>query len=340
MRRIKLFMSKDIRIKKGLSINIKGTAEKKIEKLPLAKFYALNLQDFHLVMPKLTKKVDDYVKRGEPIFYSKNNEKLVFVSPISGKIKDIVRGERRKILNVIIESDGKDICLKNAPINLNKSSADELKNKLLTSGLWPFFKQRPFDIIADPNLNPKSIHISCFDSAPLGVDFEFILKDNMDLFKIGLDALEIICPNNINLGIKKCQSFFSEELSNYNTTIFDGPHPSGNVGVQIHHINPINSGEVVWVIKPEDVVTIGNFVLNGDYNPERTVAISGPPVENPKYLKTRLGTELKSIIKKIKLSKDYSLRFINGDVLSGYTVSADGFLGYYNNNVSVLKEGN
>ena len=122
-------MSKDIRIKKGLSINIKGTAEKKIEKLPLAKFYALNLQDFHLVMPKLTKKVDDYVKRGEPIFYSKNNEKLVFVSPISGKIKDIVRGERRKILNIIIESDGKDICLKNPPINLNKSSADELKNK-------------------------------------------------------------------------------------------------------------------------------------------------------------------------------------------------------------------
>ena len=303
-------MTKDIRIKKGLSINIKGSASKKIEKLPLAKSYALNLQDFHLVMPKLTKKVDDHVKRGESIFYSKTNEELVFVSPISGKIKDIVRGERRKILNIIVESDGKDSFVKNKPTNLKKCSADDLKSKLLSCGLWPFIKQRPFDIIADPNLKPKSIHVSCFDSAPLSVDFEFILKNNIDVFKTGLDALEILCPNNVNLGIKKCQSFFSKELSNYNTTVFDGPHPSGNVGVQIHHINPINSGEVVWVVKPEDVVTIGNFVLNGEYNPERTVAISGPPVENPMYLKTRLGVELKSIIKKVKLSKDYSLRLL------------------------------
>ena len=340
MRRVELFMTKDIRIKKGLSINIKGSASKKIEKLPLAKSYALNLQDFHLVMPKLTKKVDDFVKRGESLFYSKTNEELVFVSPISGKIRDIIRGDRRKILNIIIESDGKDSFVKSKPINLKKSSADDLKSKLLSCGLWPFIKQRPFDIIADPNLNPKSIHVSCFDSAPLSVDFEFILKNNIDVFKTGLDALEILCPNNVNLGIKKCQSFFSKELSNYNTTVFDGPHPSGNVGVQIHHINPINSGEVVWVVKPEDVVTIGNFVSNGEYNPERTVAISGPPVENPMYLKTRLGVELKSIIKKVKLSKDYSLRFINGDVLSGHKVSADGYLGYYNNNVSVLKEGN
>ena len=101
MHSIKLFMSKDIRIKKGLSINIKGTADKKIEKLPLANTYALNLKDFHLIVPKLIKKENQTIKRGEPIFYSKTNENLLFVSPISGKIKEIVRGERRKIINII-----------------------------------------------------------------------------------------------------------------------------------------------------------------------------------------------------------------------------------------------
>ena len=169
MHSIKLFMSKDIRIKKGLSINIKGTADKKIEKLPLANTYALNLKDFHLIVPKLVKKENQTIKRGEPIFYSKTNENLLFVSPISGKIKEIVRGERRKIINIIIESDGEDDFIKNKPLNFKNSTASDIKKHLLKSGLWPFFKQRPFDIIADPNLKPKSIHVSCFDSAPLSV---------------------------------------------------------------------------------------------------------------------------------------------------------------------------
>ena len=340
MRSIKLFMSGDIRIKKGLSINIKGTAEKKIEKIPLASTYALNLRDFHLIVPKLIKKENEIIKRGEPIFYSKTNDELVFVSPVSGKIKEIVRGERRKILNIIIESDGKDDSIKNNAVNIKQSTSSDLKKHLLCCGLWPFIKQRPFDIIADPNSKPKSIHISCFDSAPLSVDFEFILKDNIDLFKTGLDALEILCPGNINIGLKKHQTYLINELSDYNITVFDGPHPSGNVGVQIHHINPINSGEVVWIVKPEDAIIIGDFISSGQYKPDRTIAVSGPPVENPMYFKTRIGCELKSVLKQVKFSKKDNLRFINGDVLSGYKVNSDGFLGYYNNNLSVLMEGN
>lgn len=340
MHSIKLFMSKDIRIKKGLSINIKGTADKKIEKLPLANTYALNLKDFHLIVPKLIKKENQTIKRGEPIFYSKTNENLLFVSPISGKIKEIVRGERRKIINIIIESDGEDDFIKNKPLNFKNSTASDIKKHLLKSGLWPFFKQRPFDIIADPNLKPKSIHVSCFDSAPLSVDFEFILKDNIDLFKTGLDALEILCPDNLNLGLKKSQNFLINELSDYNFTVFDGPHPSGNVGVQIHHINPINSGDVVWIVKPEDIITIGGFLKTGEFCPNRTIAVSGPPVKNPMYFKTRVGAKLNSILNHINFNDESDLRIINGDVLSGYKVKSDGFLGYYNNNLSVLKEGN
>ena len=131
-----------------------------------------------------------------------------------------------------------------------------------------------------------------------------------------------------------------KELSDYNFTVFDGPHPSGNVGVQIHHINPINSGDVVWIVKPEDIITIGGFLKTGEFCPNRTIAVSGPPVNNPMYFKTRVGAKLNSILNHINFNDEYNLRIINGDVLSGYKVKSDGFLGYYNNNLSVLKEGN
>ena len=234
-------MSTDIRIKNGLSINIKGVADKELKKVPLPTQLALILDDFHLIVPKLLVKEGQSIKRGQPIFYSKSNEEIKFVSPSSGVIEKITRGDRRKIIEILIKTDKKDLKVKHKIPNLNNLKKDQVVKLLLESGCWPFIKQRPFDIIANPDEKPKSIHVSCFDSAPLSVDFEFILKDRMDLFKAGLDVLEIICPKNVNLGIKKSQTFFKEQLSNYKSTVFEGPHPSGNVGVQIHHVNPISS---------------------------------------------------------------------------------------------------
>ena len=176
-------MSQDILIKKGLSINIKGVAQKEIKKIPLTKFYGHNLDDFHLLIPKLEVKVGDYVKRGQPLFYSKLNDTIKFVSNVSGYVKDIVRGERRKILNIIIERDKKDSVQKNTILPLPKLDSAIIIKSLLSSGCWPFIKQRPFDIIADPSRIPKSIFISCFDSAPLSVDYSFILNDRLDNFK-------------------------------------------------------------------------------------------------------------------------------------------------------------
>ena len=167
-------MSQDISIKKCLSINIKGAAEKELKKIPLTKFYAHNLDDFHLLIPKLEVKVGDYVKRGQPLFYSKINESIKFVSNVSGYVKDIVRGERRKILNIIIECDKKDSTVTSNIEPLSKLDSESIIKSLLSSGCWPFIKQRPFDIIADPTKKPKSIFISCFDSAPLAIDYKFI----------------------------------------------------------------------------------------------------------------------------------------------------------------------
>jgi Na+-transporting NADH:ubiquinone oxidoreductase subunit A len=333
-------MSQDISIKKGLSINIKGAAEKELKKIPLTKFYAHNLHDFHLLIPKLEVKVGDYVKRGQPLFYSKTNESIKFVSNVSGHVKDIVRGERRKILNIIIECDKKDSIVTSSIKPISKLDSESIIKSLLSSGCWPFIKQRPFDIIADPTKKPKSIFISCFDSAPLAIDYKFILNDRLDYFKYGLEVLKKLVSGNLYLGLNSSQSDLAKQLTNFNLNYFNGPHPSGNVGVHIHHIDPINSGEVVWILNPEDVAIIGEFFETGQFNPERTVAVSGPPVKNPKYYRLIIGAELKSVLSSVDLEKGSELRYINGDVLSGKTVSSNGFLGFYNNNLSILREGN
>ena len=333
-------MSQDILIKKGLSINIKGVAQKEIKKIPLTKFYGHNLDDFHLLIPKLEVKVGDYVNRGQPLFYSKLNDTIKFVSNVSGYVKDIVRGERRKILNIIIERDKKDSVQKNTILPLPKLDTAIIIKSLLSSGCWPFIKQRPFDIIADPARIPKSIFISCFDSAPLSVDYCFILNDRLDHFKYGLSILKKLASGNLFLGLNSSQKLLASELGDFNINFFNGPHPSGNVGVQIHHIDPINSGDIVWVLNPEDVAIIGEFFKTGEFNPTRTLAVSGPPVKSPKYFRLTIGAQLDSVLSNVELVEDAELRYINGNVLTGKTVSPNGFLGFYNNNLSVLKEGN
>ena len=289
-------MSQDILIKKGLSINIKGVAQKEIKKIPLTKFYGHNLNDFHLLIPKLEVKIGDYVKRGQPLFYSKLNDTIKFVSNVSGYVKDIVRGERRKILNIIIERDKKDSVQKNTILPLPKLDTAIIIKSLLSSGCWPFIKQRPFDIIADPARIPKSIFISCFDSAPLSVDYSFILNDRLDHFKYGLSILKKLVSGNLFLGLNSSQKLLASELEDFNVNFFNGPHPSGNVGVQIHHIDPINSGYIVWVLNPEDVTIIGEFFKTGEFNPTRTLAVSGPPVKSPKYFRLTIGAQLDSVL--------------------------------------------
>jgi len=333
-------MSQDILIKKGLSINIKGVAQKEVKKIPLSKFYGHNLDDFHLLIPKLEVGIGDYVKRGQPLFYSKLNEAIKFVSNVSGYVKDIVRGERRKILNIIIERDKKDSVQKNNIPSLPRLDSAVIIKSLLSSGCWPFIKQRPFDIIADPARIPKSIFISCFDSAPLSVDYSFILNDRLDHFKYGLSILKRLASGNLFLGLNSSQKLLASELGDFNINFFNGPHPSGNVGVQIHHIDPINSGDIVWVLNPEDVAIIGEFFKTGEFNPTRTLAVSGPPVKSPKYFRLTIGAQLDSVLSNVELVEDAELRYINGNVLTGKTVSPNGFLGFYNNNLSVLKEGN
>ena len=217
---------------------------------------------------------------------------MKFVSPVTGYIEKIERGERRKILKIVIKSSKEDLAVKHKVLSTEKLKSSKIIEILLESGCWPFIKQRPFDIIANPEVLPKSIFVSCFDSAPLGIDFEFILKHQITSFKNGLNVLEKILPNKLKIGLSKHQKYLQAELDKYDTNTFSGPHPSGNVGVHIHHLDPISQGESVWVLRPEDVCIIGNLFESGEYIPTRTIAVSGPPVKNPSYFKTIIGAKL------------------------------------------------
>ena len=285
-------------------------------------------------------KIGQKISQGDVVFYSKKNERIKFCSPVNGVVKEIIRGAKRKIIEIIIESIGDNERSSKKAIDYKNLSSEQVKNLLLDSGCWPFIKQRPYDIIANPSDSPKSIFISTFNSAPISADFQIILDDQKEEFKHGVKILSKLFSGDLNIGIEKNNKSFLNDIENVKIHTFNGPHPAGNVGVQIHHIDPINSGEKVWTLGAEDVANIGRYFMTGSYNPVRTLAVSGPPVKNPKYYKTIAGSELCEIIKDAGINQNDHLRFINGDVLTGYKVESDNYLGFYNNTLSVLREGN
>ena len=333
-------MSNDIRIKNGLTINLKGAAENIIKQAALPKTVSLNPSDFHSIVPKMVVKENQNVKLGEPIFFSKKDDRIKFCSPVDGIVSEIVRGAKRKIIEIVIKVDPNQKSRTNKPIDFQKLSIDEIKNTILDSGCWPFINQRPYDIIANPSDTPKSIFISAFNSAPISADISTILSGQEEEFKTGIKVLSLLTDGKINVGVKKDSISFINEIENINIYNVKGPHPSANVGVHIHHIDPINIGERVWTVRPEDVAIIGRLFKTGFYKPFRTIAVAGPPVTNPKYYKTIVGAKISDIINDAGCKTDSLLRFINGDVLSGRKIDYDNFLGFYNNTLSVLREGN
>lgn len=333
-------MSNDINIKNGLTIKLKGAAENILKKAALPESVSLNPSDFHLIVPKMALKVGEKVSQGSVVFFSKKDERIKFCSPVDGTIRDIVRGAKRKIIEIIIDVEKNQNLISPNPQIFSDLNTDQIKTILLESGCWPFVKQRPYDVIANPYDNPKSIFISGFNSAPISADLQIILDDQKDEFKEGINVLSKLTSGEINICVNNTSSTFISEIESVKIHKINGPHPSGNVGVQIHHIDPVNSGERVWTLGAEDVAIIGRYFMTGIYNPIRTIAVSGPPVKHPKYYKTIVGTQLNKIIDDAGIDINDPVRIINGDVLSGRKVAQDNYLGFYNNTLSVLREGN
>ena len=326
-----------ITVKKGLDIKMKGVSDKVMAEANLSKFFAIKPSDFPNLTPKLLVKEGDKVKCGSPVFCDKYNDVVTFVSPASGVVDKVVRGEKRRILAISILSDGKFTQLNSKVKDFSKLDRSELKSDLLKSGLWPLLRMRPIDIIARPEDNPKSIFISSFDTNPLSPDYDFIMHNKSAEFSAGLEILSLLTDGVVNLQIRKSSDEVFSKAKNVQTNFVKGPHPAGNVGVQMHKIDPINKGEVVWYINPQDVMILGRYSLTGAYDANKVISIGGENIDSPKYVKTISGSSIESILDD-SIIKDNS-RIISGNPLTGQKVEKDSFLGFYHHQLSILPEG-
>lgn len=331
-------MSKDIRIKKGLNINLVGAAELSTSKAVLSNVYTIKLDDFHGITPKMLLKEGAEVKAGEPLFYNKSNEEMLFVSPVSGELVEIVRGARRRILELKILADKTQEVVEHNKMDLEKASVQDIKASLLKSGCWPFIKQRPYDVIADPNTTPKAIFISGYATAPLAADFNYVLQGKEKDLQAAISALGKLTPGKIHVSVGSSGNSPLSSLKGIELHKVSGPHPAGLVGTQINKIDPINKGELVWTVSPQDLIIMGEFILTGKFNAERTVALVGSSVKTPKYYTTKIGAEISTFLYASGVNEE-KFRVINGDVLTGSISGPDGHLGFYNNTVSVIPEG-
>ena len=332
-------MSKDISIQNGANLNLKGLASKEFEVANKSLTYALNPDDFFSLVPRMLVKEGDFVKKGDPVFFDKNDENIKIVSPVSGKIKQIVRGEKRKILNVIIERSGDDVRNFDIP-DLKSIPHESIIKLLINSGTLAYIRQRPYNIIARPNRLPKSIFVSSYSTAPYAADYEFLMSDRLNDLQVGINVLGKIINKPINFCVSSTKESIFNQLKNVDLYIIKGNHPAGNESFQINRIDTINSGEVVWVVKPEDLANIGSFFKTGQHCSDRTIAISGDSINSSKYFKTTIGSEISSLFNKTDNLPTLNCRIINGDPLSGSKVDYSGFIGYYNNAISVIEEGN
>ena len=332
-------MSINVRISKGKNISIEGSAQKILKEIS-SDLYALKPIDFHLLTPKLSVKVGDKILAGDPLVYDKDNDSIKYCSPVSGVVKEIQRGAKRKLLQIIVKSDKKIKYKKFNVSNHQKMDSENIKKLMMESGLWPLLKKRPFSIVADPNEIPKSIFISCFDSSPLAPDYNFILSEQKDLFQAGLDIVNKLTDGILHLnvdGARNDNDFF-EQFSGCQVNKFFGPHPSGNVGVQIHHIDPINKGDVVWTLSPQSVISIGRFFSKGIFDMSKIIALTGSQIKDRKYFKIIQGLTISSMVKN-NLKKGEK-RYISGSILNGRKIEKDGFVGFYDDQITVIPEGN
>lgn len=336
-------MSKVIKLKKGFDINLAGKAEKKVAEVRQPETFAIKPTDFHgILRPKLLVNEGDTVKAGTPILYDKKNERVLHTAPVSGEIVEIRRGEKRRIEEVVILAD-KEIeyegFKKHSISDLQNIAREEVLEQFLKSGVFLNFIQRPYGTIAKPEDTPKAIFISGFDTHPLAPDYGMLYKGEEKYFNAGIEALRKLTPGTVHLNLRandEVPTIFSN-VDHVQINKFTGPHPAGCVGVQIHHIDPINKGDVAWTISPYGVIQAGKLFLEGKYDSSKLIALVGSEIKNPQYYKTYTGASIKNFIEN-NISENH-VRFISGNVLTGTKITANGFIGFYDQMVTVIPEG-
>jgi Na+-transporting NADH:ubiquinone oxidoreductase subunit A len=332
-------MSKIVKLKKGFDLNLVGKAPLEFIQVAAATTFAIKPTDFPGIQrPKVLVNEGDTVKAGTPILLDKAMDQVIYASPVSGEVVEIKRGDKRKLLEIKILADATVSHEKSGALDLNQDRA-VLAEKLAASGVWPNLIQRPFGIVANPADTPKAIFVSGFDTHPLAPEVPFLLQGEERFFQAGIDALAKLTSGKVHLnvdGSKAIPAIFSG-VKNAQINQFSGPHPAGNVGTQIHHLDPINKGDIAWTIAPYGVVQFGKFVLEGIYDASKVIALTGSEMTQRGYVKTFTGANVSTFVG--GSAQADSLRIIAGNVLTGEKVDAQGYLGFYHNQVTLIPEG-
>ena len=328
-------MSKIIKLCKGLDIRLQGEAAKTVVDAPRAAEYAVSPLDFEGITPKMLVKVGDKVEAGSPLFFDKKRTEILFTSPVSGTVAAVNRGEKRRILSVVVTADEEVAYKEFAKLDVATASREDIVKLLLESGLWTMFVQRPYGVVASPCDTPKAIFVSAFDSAPLATDYDFALQGEQEALQAGFNVLRRLTDGKVHLSYCACGT--APQIEGVELHAFKGKHPAGNVGVQIHHIDPINKGEKVWTLNIQDVAILGRLFLNGKVDMTRVIAVAGSCVAEPKYYRVVAGASIASLLGG-KLSNEHA-RVISGNVLTGRNVGMEGYLGVNANMISVIPEG-
>ncbi len=332
-------------LQKGHDILLEGEAAARTDKhISHSTAFAVKPTDFFGIapIPKLVIKIGDHVKAGEPLFYDKKTPEVKFCSPVSGEVIAINRGAKRSIAEVVVLADVDQVYQPIGRRDFGGMTREDWMSFLAESGVFPMIKRRPFQLIAHPSETPRDIFVSTFDSAPLAPNSNFIVKGREAAFQKGLDILNKLTDGSVYLGLNAKEEpvkAFSEAVG-VEKHWFHGKHPAGNVGVQIHHIKPIKGQDVVWTLDTQAVITIGALVLEGKYNAERVVAITGAELKDPKYIRTFQGASVSNLLKDNLSEESDNIRIISGDVLSGKKIEINGFLGFNDDQITVVKEGN
>ncbi|MFT5126493.1 MAG: Na+-transporting NADH:ubiquinone oxidoreductase subunit A [Rhodothermales bacterium] len=335
-----------ITLKAGYDVPIAGDPTREVVNAPAARTVGIDPREFRGIRPKLIVKKGDAVKAGSPLFFAKGNEDYVFTSPVSGKVSEltgITRGAKRVITAITIENDLENEAVdfaKFAPSALANANRDKLMAELTKSGQLAHFKTRPFAHVAQPDQMPRDIFVSAIDSAPLSPDSNLLLEKNETYFQAGIDAASRLTDGRVHLSIDGLRSGISSALrdaKNCDIHRFSGKHPIGAVGVQIHHIAPINGKtDTVWTISVQGLIQIGRFLIEGRVSAQKIVAVTGTSSTDRRHFRTINGANVESLV--AGNVEDGAVRFISGDVLTGTTIASDGFVGFYDDQLTLIPE--
>ena len=332
-------MSNNIYLKKGLNLPISGEAAQNTKKVLVPDVVAIKPTDFRGLVPKLLVREGDKVLAGTPVLADKMSQNILFASPVSGTVAEVVRGEKRKLLEVRIKADAEQEYVDFGVKKVSELSAEQIKEALLAAGLLPAINQRPYGIVANPEVKPKAIFVSAFSTAPLAANAEFALAEDVEHIQTAIDALGKLTDGGVHLSLNS-ENYSGTPFHKLNNVIqhtFTGKHPVGNVGVQISNISPIRKGETVWTVSLLMLAAIGKLFNTGKYDLRRKIAVTGPKAINPAYVEGYPGIAVKDVAEFYNASEN--LRFVSGDVLSGTNIGADGYLGFFDNQISILEEG-